>query len=226
MIPSRERIHPEWVLIAVILATAAACLGYQNSEKPYTSTASASPGDTAGVDTGRVAAALRLFAEAPQFQVLGDSNRRSVQHDFITRALQLWERYRGVAATLSPHDSIIASVGRWQHVGDVYHGDFDLPASAEDPDRSADIALYLIEELLADRNATIQVRHSPPGFHVQYIRWRNRSDRRVIWADAYSDTAITVSAAAYRFRYRDPQTARDTVVDLPCADGCTVPRFR
>jgi hypothetical protein len=87
-------------------------------------------------------------------------------------------------------------------------------------------ALLWVESMLDNRRATLSVRHSPPGFHVQYIRWRDRGDARVIWTSVYSDTSVTVTAAAYRFRYRDSQTGRDTVVDVPCADGCRVPVAR
>jgi hypothetical protein len=163
---------------------------------------------------------LRLLADAPQFKSLPDSSIEAEHRAFVLRALQARDRHEITRGGFLAHG--VAAGPR--HAGQgVNAAQSTASAARVEAVQSADFALLWVESRLGGRRAPLRVRHSSPGFHVQYIRWRDRHDRRVIWSSVYSDTTISVSAAAYRFRYRDPQTGRDTVVDLPCADGCRVP---
>jgi hypothetical protein len=184
--------------------------------RPTAAAAQRTVQDTAGVEE-----LLRLLADAPQFKSLPDSSIEAEHRAFVLRALQARDRYEPMSGGFRQHG---AAAGHEQ-AGQAAHTVQSTASLSRmvEAVRSADFALLWVESRLGGRRAPLRVRHSTPGFHVQYIRWRDRHDRRVIWSSVYSDTTISVSAAAYRFRYRDPQTGRDTVVDLPCADGCRVP---
>jgi hypothetical protein len=88
---------------------------------------------------------------------------------------------------------------------------------------TAEQAMAALEGLLASRSARIQVTHPTRGFTVQYRRWLYRDDPAVLWTPLQADTTVLVPAAAYQFRYRVAGTDRDTIVTLPCANGCRVP---
>ena len=88
---------------------------------------------------------------------------------------------------------------------------------------TADQAMAALEGLLATRQARLQVTHPTRGFTVAYRRWLYRDDPAVLWAPLQADTVVSVPAAAYQFRYRVAGADRDTIVTLPCANGCRVP---
>lgn len=89
--------------------------------------------------------------------------------------------------------------------------------------QSADEAMAALQFALRARHVTMHVQTTPPGMRVEYKQFLFRNDSTVLWTPIVSDTTVEVAAAAYRIRYRPLRSSRDSVVDIPCADGCRVP---
>jgi hypothetical protein len=87
---------------------------------------------------------------------------------------------------------------------------------------SVDQAMEVLESLSEERIATIRLSSGQPGFPVGLRRWSYRKSKTIPWAPLRADTAVRRPAVMYQFRYRPPGARRDTVVDVPCADGCDV----
>jgi hypothetical protein len=92
--------------------------------------------------------------------------------------------------------------------------------------RSVDDAMATLEKALEPRRVSMRVITKPAGQRVEYKRFRFRDDSTVLWTPLLSDTVVTVPAAAYRIRFRPSTSTRDSILDIPCADGCRVPPER
>jgi hypothetical protein len=88
--------------------------------------------------------------------------------------------------------------------------------------RSVNDAMAVLEAISEQRMATIKVLSPQRGFSVNLRRWSYRDSRTIPWTPVRADTSLRLPAVTYQFRYRLPGTSRDTIVDVPCADGCDV----
>jgi hypothetical protein len=86
---------------------------------------------------------------------------------------------------------------------------------------SAEAAVAVLEELNSGRETWIEV-HTPfPSFEFSVRRWLYRnSPSSAGWTVRTASTRFQAPRQTYQFRYRDPRTARDTVITRACADGC------
>lgn len=84
---------------------------------------------------------------------------------------------------------------------------------------SAEEAMEVLEAMLTHRKADIEVQASRPGIRVEFRRWFHRNDPVAQWEVVYSDTTVRRPAVSYQFRYRT-SASQDTVITLPCANGC------
>ena len=78
--------------------------------------------------------------------------------------------------------------------------------------------------MLAHQKANIEIYYVPRGLRVEMRPYADRNNPAVLWETFRSDTVIRRDATAYRFRYQLPGAAQITEVNVPCANGCRVPR--
>jgi hypothetical protein len=91
------------------------------------------------------------------------------------------------------------------------------------PAASAAEAQVALENLARSSLAPITLRRAGASVDVQFRR-STYAQRQpgALWERAATDTTLHRQPAAYDFKYRLPGHDKDTVVTMPCADGCTL----
>ena len=183
--------------------------------------ASSQQGTGVAPEGGEATMVGRRFEQAGQMDSAFAYYGRALEAQDTTRRAAMLRLLDG-SPVVAPRRNLPAEVA---FVRDVRALVAATPAGAASAARieTAEEAMAALEALLAHRQSRIEVRHPTRGFPVAYRRWLYRDDPSVLWSPLQSDTAVTVPAAAYQFRYRPAGAARDTIVTLPCANGCRVP---